>query len=115
MRNGRKSYEQIDDFDLALYHKASEVLKTFESDIPDLPILQGINTKQIINYGYYRWRDMFNDRQLLSIVLLAKQILTLEDEKLRMLFCVLLSGTMEFNNMFCSYKGEGTGAVRPLF
>lgn len=115
MRNGRKSYEQIEDFDLALYHKASEVLKTFESDIPDLPILQGINTKQIINYGYCRWRDMFNDRQLLSIVLLAKQILSLEDEKLRMLFGVLLSGTMEFNNMFCSYKGEGTGAVRPLF
>jgi len=28
---------------------------------------------------------------------------------------LLFSGVLEFNNMFCSFKGEGTGAVRPLF
>jgi putative DNA methylase len=27
----------------------------------------------------------------------------------------LFSGTLEFNNMFCSFKGEGTGAVRHMF
>src|SRR5205807_1416996 len=25
------------------------------------------------------------------------------------------SGTLEFNNMFASYKGEGTGAIRHMF
>jgi hypothetical protein len=33
----------------------------------------------------------------------------------RDLFVCLLSGTLEFNNMFASYKGEGTGAVRHMF
>ena len=27
----------------------------------------------------------------------------------------LFSSTLEFNNLFCSYKGEGTGAVRHMF
>ena len=27
----------------------------------------------------------------------------------------LFSGTLEFNNLFASYKGEGTGAVRHMF
>ena len=27
----------------------------------------------------------------------------------------LFSGTLEFNNLFCSFKGEGTGAVRHMF
>jgi len=31
------------------------------------------------------------------------------------LFVCLFSGTLEFNNMFCSFKGEGTGAVRHMF
>jgi len=29
--------------------------------------------------------------------------------------CTLFSGTLEFNNMFASFKGEGTGAVRHMF
>ena len=31
------------------------------------------------------------------------------------LFTCLLSGTLEFHSMLCSYKGEGTGAVRHTF
>lgn len=115
MRNGQKIYEQIDDFDVSLYQKASDELSVYACDIPNTPILDGINTKQIINYGYNNWQEMFNDRQLLSIIILAKQIDTVDDEHIKQLFGVLLSGTTEFNNMFCSYKGEGTGAVRPLF
>ena len=34
---------------------------------------------------------------------------------LRDLFICLFSGVLEFNNMFASYKGEGTGAVRHMF
>ena len=30
-------------------------------------------------------------------------------------FICLFSGTLEFNNLFCSFKGEGTGAVRHMF
>ena len=30
-------------------------------------------------------------------------------------FWRILSGVLEFNNIFASYKGEGTGAVRHMF
>ena len=38
-----------------------------------------------------------------------------KDKNLREFFLILFSSILEFNNMFCSFKGEGTGAVRHLF
>src|SRR5207249_4286453 len=42
-------------------------------------------------------------------------ILRIGDPPTRELFLTLFSGVLEFNNMFASYKGEGTGAVRHMF
>ena len=39
----------------------------------------------------------------------------LRDNPTRRAFSTLLSGILDFNNMFASYKGEGTGAVRHMF
>ncbi len=58
---------------------------------------------------------MFNARQLLGLSILGECIVQIEEQSLRELFLCLLSGTLEFNNMFASYKGEGTGAVRHMF
>ena len=58
---------------------------------------------------------MFNDRQLLCLSILAERIRALADPVLRELFTCLFSGALEFNNMFASFKGEGTGAVRHMF
>ncbi|MBI2865415.1 MAG: hypothetical protein HYX94_12750 [Chloroflexi bacterium] len=69
----------------------------------------------MMNYGYTHWHQMFNNRQLLSLAILAQRTQQINDHSLRSLFAILLSGCLEFNNMFCSYKGEGTGAVRHMF
>ena len=114
-RFGQKKYVSIDNFDLRLYAEAREALSEYEEYIPADIIHGGTNTNQILNYQYRRWREFFNDRQLLSFGILTKEILSIQDLKMRRLFAVLMSGTLEFNNMFCSFKGEGTGAVRPLF
>jgi hypothetical protein len=37
------------------------------------------------------------------------------DEQTRDALHTLFSGVLEFINMFASYKGEGTGAVRHMF
>src|SRR5437879_9792772 len=58
---------------------------------------------------------MFNARQLLCLSLLAERLRAIPNEGLRDLFACLFSGTLEFNNMFTSFKGEGTGAVRHMF
>ena len=33
----------------------------------------GYNTRQVLNYGYTRWDQFFNDRQLLGIGLLSRR------------------------------------------
>lgn len=113
--SGKKHYVDIDESDLETYAEAQEALADYETFIPSDEIHEGINTNQILNYQYTHWREMFNSRQLLAFGILSKEIVSIPDVKLRRLFAVLMSGTLEFNNMFCSFKGEGTGAVRPLF
>lgn len=58
---------------------------------------------------------MFNQRQLLALTILASGIQQLPACPERDALMVLFSGVLEFNNMFASYKGEGTGAVRHMF
>jgi putative DNA methylase len=80
-----------------------------------LDVRQGHNTDQARSYNYRRWRDFFNARQLLCLGLLLKEILQLNDQPVREQMLCLFSSTLEFNNVFCSFKGEGTGAVRHMF
>jgi putative DNA methylase len=83
--------------------------------LPSLELQDGHNTRQALNYGYRAWRDFFNDRQLLGLCWLQNAIAAIEDTPTRELLLTLFSGTLEFNNLFASYKGEGTGAVRHMF
>lgn len=113
--DGVKHYADIDEQDITLFKQAQNIVSQYSSYIPTDEIHEGINTNQIINYQYKRWSNMFNARQLLAFGILSEEIKKIPKFELRRLFAVLMSGTLEFNNMFCSFKGEGTGAVRPLF
>ena len=112
---GEKKYLAADDYDRALYEEAVAALEARERDFPDVGLRAGHNTNQAINYGYRRWREMFNARQLVCLGILGDRIRAIQSEPLRDLFICLFSGVLEFNNMFSSYKGEGTGAVRHMF
>jgi adenine-specific DNA methylase len=115
MPDGSKAYLAATDEDWVLYAEAGYALKKRPNAYPSVPIEPGFNTNQVMNYNYRHWHEMFNDRQLLCLSILAERIGKIEDRVLRELFACLLSGTLEFNNMFVSYKGEGTGAVRHMF
>lgn len=113
--NGSKEYLPTDDYDLDLFQEATQTLKKRKNAYPVVSIEAGYNTNQVLNYCYQYWHQMFNDRQLLCLSLLADRIRKIPDRRLRELFTCLFSGTLEFNNMFTSFKGEGTGAVRHMF
>lgn len=113
--SGEKQYLEADKFDQDLYAEATKKLSERGRDFLKGQLRPGYNTKQVINYGYRYWHEMFNDRQLLCLGMLADRIRCIGDEQLRELFACLFSGVLEFNNMFASYKGEGTGAVRHMF
>lgn len=116
--DGSKVYESITDWDRELYAECVERLKGLPDSavLPQGELARGNNTDQALKWNFRQWRDFFNARQLLSLSLIATAIRDLpgpaaEREALTALF----SGTLEFNNLFTSFKGEGTGAVRHMF
>lgn len=114
---GKKVYIKPTSFDHRQLNRAGEKLHQLEHELP-LPTMEvrtGHNTNQAKRYNYNYWRDFFNDRQLLCLGLLLRRILQIENCVIRDHFVCLFSGSLEFNNLFCSFKGEGTGAVRHIF
>lgn len=113
--NGEKIYLPVRKEDLQLFYRAKNQLASEELPLPQLAVRPGYNTDQARGYNYFQWQDFFNERQLLCLGLLLRSILKIEDRKIREQFLCLFSSTLEFNNLFCTFKGEGTGAVRHMF
>jgi len=110
-----KQYEAACDYDLELYQKAKSELDSIKHSFPLVQIKKSHNTNQVLKHNYNYWHQMFSPRQLLCINILADEIKKISNFDIKRLFACLLSGVLEFNNMFCSFKGEGTGAVRHMF
>ena len=118
-RDGNKEYLPATANDQAAYRKCSgalrEGLEARTITLPDMALAHGYNTRQAMSYGFTNWRDFFNDRQLLALEWLQTEIANISDSTTRRALLTLFSGVLEFNNLFASYKGEGTGAVRHMF
>lgn len=113
--DGSKIYLPVRDEDLALYEEAGKRLAGELLPLPETGVRPGHNTDQARGYHYKQWRDFFNARQLLCLGLLLREILRIDDQAVQEQMLCLFSSTLEFNNLFCSFKGEGTGAVRHMF
>ena len=113
--DGTKVYLPVRNEDLALYEEAKKRLDSESLLLPETSVRPGHNTDQARGYNYTKWRDFFNARQLLCLGLLLREILCIDDEVVQEQMLCLFSSTLEFNNQFCSFKGEGTGAVRHMF
>ena len=118
-KDGAKEYLPATVADQEAYQSCvdmlSRELKRESFRLPTLKLQDGYNTRQAMGYGFRKWRDFFNARQLLALGWLHETIAALPEHKGRDVFLTLFSGALEFNNMFASYKGEGTGAVRHMF
>jgi putative DNA methylase len=118
-KDGGKEYLSATESDHQAYRSCVDNLyQELQRDsfkLPTLELEDGYNTRQAMAYGFREWRAFFNARQLLALGWLSEAIAALPDEVTRDAFLVLFSGALEFNNLFTSYKGEGTGAVRHMF
>ena len=112
---GKKSYVAPNSFDFELLKEARKLLNSEVLPLPTSSVRSGHNTNQARGYGFLEWADFFNDRQKLCLGLLLREILKIEQKSVRDQMVCLFSSTLEFNNRFCSFKGEGTGAVRHMF
>lgn len=114
-KNGSKAYLSVKEYDISLYEDAEKKLAEVNLPLPTLEVRKGHNTNQALGYNYNTWKDFFNSRQLLCLGMLLQEILQIENVIIQEQMLCLFSSTLEFNNLFCSFKGEGTGAVRHMF
>lgn len=121
-RNCEKTgFTKFTEFDVDRFLEAEERFKEVEDDlpIPDQDIPEGgEKTRDLHNRNYNKWTQLFNCRQLLALGTLLKNIKQVDHDLARQYLTLTFSATLEFNNMFCSYKGadpRGPGAVRHIF
>jgi putative DNA methylase len=112
---GQKHYLPATEADRGAYLDAAARLAGAEVGGPRGSLEPGYNTKQALGYNYRTWSAFFNERQLLALGMLAGAIRSLKPGRARDALAIVFSGALEFNNLFASYKGEGTGAVRHMF
>lgn len=117
--NGSHEYRAIDQFDVDLYEHASKQLADAAGTAvvsPEGTLEMGANTTQALRWGYNTWASFFNDRQLYCLGRIAAAVRDLPGEgPEREALAAAFGKTLEHNNLFCSFKGEGTGPVRSIF
>jgi putative DNA methylase len=115
LKNGR-GYKRADDSDLALLNRAKEEYAKVESQLPIpkslIPI--GVETRRALNHGYRRFKDLFNERQLLTLGKIYSWILNLEDRDLKEFLVLAFSNSLKYNNMFAKYNAT-RGFITDIF
>jgi len=71
--------------------------------VPEDEIPSGDETNRLHRWGYRRYREMFNARQLLSLELSARIISGVENERVRNALATNLSDLLRYQNMLCRY------------
>jgi putative DNA methylase len=85
------------------YADAVNQLAEIDSDhIPETEIPDGDETKRLHRWGYSKFRELHNDRQLLGLSLLAEEI-NRQPEHLRPALATVFSDFIRYQNMVCRY------------
>ncbi|MDD9816753.1 MAG: DNA adenine methylase [Gammaproteobacteria bacterium] len=79
--------------------------------VPDERIPSGDETDRLYRWGYRRYREMFNSRQLLGLELSARFIAKTGNERIRNALATNFSDLLRYQNMLCRYD---TRALKSL-
>ncbi len=97
-------FKRPDTADLARYDQASAMLaSTGARFVPEDAIPPGDETGRLLRWGYRRYREMFNARQLLGLELSCRTITAERNERVRNALITNLSDLLRYQNMVCRY------------
>jgi len=86
------------------YYEAERRLAGLSSPfIPDDEIPTGDETNRLLRWGYRRYKEMFNARQLFGLALSADLISQVSDIRIREALATNLSDLLRYQNMLCRY------------
>jgi putative DNA methylase len=102
-RKGRL-FKASDAEDLAKFAEAEDRLRRMRPRfIPEDTIPEGDETERLHRWGYRRYRELFNDRQLVGLELSCRWIDRYPDERIREALATNLSDLLRYQNMLCRY------------
>ena len=97
-------FKKPDCQDIRRYEAAAERWRALASIFaPDQKILPGDETDRLHRWGYWRYRDLFNERQLLGLETSCHLISAVGDDRLRHALATNLSDLLRYQNMLCRY------------
>lgn len=97
-------FKKPDAQDLARYEAMAVRWRALApSYVPEQEILPGDETDRLHRWGYSRYRDLFNERQLLGLELSCRRIAGIENERVRHALATNLSDLLRYQNMLCRY------------
>lgn len=103
-RHTGRFFKVPDSQDLDKACQAEERLaRTRTRYVPDDEIPSGDETNRLHRWGYNRYREMFNARQLLGLELSARMIARTTNERVRNSLATNLSDLLRYQNMLCRY------------
>ncbi len=100
-----RQFKTPDMADRARYESAAATFAAVGSGlpIPDDEIPVGDETNRLHRWGYHRYRDMFNDRQLLGLGHLLQNIGGVEDTAVRHALATVFSDFLRYQNLLGRY------------
>lgn len=111
-RHDGRFFKQPDGDDRARYNEAEQAVSGATSPFaPDDPIPPGDETDRLHRWGYRRWRDLFNARQILGLDTLCREVVAVEDHRVRDALATNVSDLLRYQNMLCRYD---TWALKSL-
>jgi putative DNA methylase len=105
-KHGHKGrfFKKPDVKDIARYRQAERRWKALTPRfVPEQPILPGDETDRLHRWGYNRYSDLFNPRQLLGLEHSARLIDAVKNERVRHALATNLSDLLRYQNMLCRY------------
>jgi adenine-specific DNA methylase len=98
-------FKKPDPGDVHIFAEAASIYRE-QADhlpIPGNEILAGDETNRLLRWGYRRYEQLFNGRQLLGLGLLLKRICQIEQNKVRHALLTVFSDFLRYQNMLCRY------------
>lgn len=96
-------FKTPDERDVGRFLSAANKISEVEQFLPDEAIPDGDETKRLHRWGYSKYREMFNDRQLLALGLLSNEIMKVEVDDIRHALATVFSDFLRYQNMLCRY------------
>lgn len=97
-------FKAPDEEDLRRVTEAQQKLRAQGATfIPPDAIPGGDETTRLHRWGYKRYRDLFNERQLLGLQVLLVEIKKVEISEVRLALATVFSDMLRYQNMLCRY------------